>query len=137
MRAAGEAKQPAEATQDAIEKAALAQLRAQWSRPPGLLATRMVDMGVQTSLVSDLSIQAWKPVQQVVVTKNLEEDVVRNDKPLVEVDPAVVWALRRAVKGATQGDLRGERAKGEGGVGEEVDPEGEEKRRRRSGTTSS
>ena len=124
VRAAGEAKQLAEATQDAMEKAALAQLRAQWTRPPGLLATRMVDMGVQTSLVSDLSIQAWKPVQQVVVTKNLEEDVVRNDKPLVEVDPAVVWALRRAVKGATQGDLRGERAKGEGG--EEVDPEGEE-----------
>ena len=123
MRAAGEAKQLAEATQDAMEKAALAQLRAQWSRLPGLLATRMVDMGVQTSLVSDLSIQAWKPVQQVVVTKNLEEDVVKNDKPLVEVDPAVVWALRRAVKGATQGGLRGERAKGEGGVG---DPEGEE-----------
>ena len=123
MRAAGEAKQLAEATQDAMEKAALAQLRAQWSRPPGLLATRMVDMGVQTSLVSDLSIQASKPVQQVVVTKNLEEDVVKNDKPLVEVDPAVVWALRRAVKVATQGDLRGERAKGEGGVG---DPEGEE-----------
>ena len=83
-------------------------------------------MGVQTSLVSDLSIQAWKPVQQVVVTKNLEKDVVNNDKPLVEVDPAVVWALRRAVKGASQGDLRGERAKGEGGVGEEVDPDGEE-----------
>ena len=137
VRAAGEAKQLAEAAQDAVEKAALAQLRAQWSRPPGLLATRMVDMGVQTSLVSDLSIQAWKPVQQVVVTKNLEEDVVKNDKPLVEVDPAVVWALRRAVKGAKQGDLRGERAKGEGGGGEEVDPEGEEKRRRRSGTTSS
>ena len=38
----------------------------------------------------------------------------------LEVDPAVVWALRQAVKGATQGDLYGERAKG-----------------RRSGTTSS
>ena len=97
-------------------------------------------MGVQTSLVSDLSTQASKPVQQVVVTTNLEEDVVKNDKALgrvcparceghqVEVDPAVVWALRRAVKGATQGDLRGERAKGEGGVGEEVDPEGEEEK---------
>ena len=128
VRAAGEAKQRAEATQDAMEKAALAQLRAQWSRPPGLLATRMVDMGVQTSLVSDLSILAWKPVQQVVGTTNLEKDVVKNDKPLVEVDPAVVWALRRAVKGATHGDLRGERAKGEGGVGEEVDPEGEEEK---------
>ena len=40
-------------------------------------------MGVQTSLVSDLSILAWKPVQQVVGTKNLEEEVVKNDKPLV------------------------------------------------------
>ena len=40
-------------------------------------------MGVQTSLVSDLSTQAWKPVQQVVGTKNLEEEVVKNDKPLV------------------------------------------------------
>ena len=99
----------------------MAQLRAQWSRPPGLLATRMVDMGVQTSLVSDLSILAWKLVQQVAVTKNLEEDVIKKRQALgracparceghqVEVDPAVVWALRRAVKGATQGDLRGER----------------------------
>ena len=68
MRAAGEAKQRAEATQDAIEKAALALLRAQWNRPPGLVTTKMVDTGVQTSLVSDLSIEASRPVQQVVVT---------------------------------------------------------------------
>ena len=58
VRAAGEAKQRAEATQDAMENAAFAQLRAQWNRPPGLLRTKMIDMGVQTSLVSDLSIQA-------------------------------------------------------------------------------
>ena len=57
VRAAGEAKQRAEATQDAMEKAALAQLLAQWDRPPGLLAAEMVGMGVQTSLVSDLSIE--------------------------------------------------------------------------------
>ena len=53
--AAGEAKQWAEATQDAMEKAALAQLR-----------------GVQTGLVSDLSIEASRPVQQMVVTKIVE-----------------------------------------------------------------
>ena len=64
----------------------------------------MVDMGVQTSFVSDFSIEASRPVQQVVVTKNAEEDVVLNDKACVgfpvlavkghqvEVDPAVVWA---------------------------------------------
>ena len=57
VRAAGEAKQRAEATQDAMENSALAQLRAQWNRPPGLLTTMMVDMGVQTSFVSDLSIE--------------------------------------------------------------------------------
>ena len=137
VRAAGEAKQRAEATQDAMEKAAWAQLRAQWNRPPGLLTTMMVDMGVQTSFVSDLSIEASRPVQQVVVTKNVEEDVVINDKALVgfpmpavkvEVDPAVVWTLLRAVKGASQGDFRGERAKGEGGAGEEVGPEGEDEK---------
>ena len=72
VRAAGEAKQRAEATQDAMEKAALAQLRAQWNRPPGLLTTMMVDIVVQTSFVSDLSIEASRPVQQVVVTKNAE-----------------------------------------------------------------
>ena len=72
MRAAGEAKQSAEATQDAMEKPALAQLRAQWNCPPGLLTTMMVDMGVQTSFVSDLLIEASRPVQQVVVTKNAE-----------------------------------------------------------------
>ena len=72
VRAAGEVKQRAEATQDAMEKAVLAQLRAQWNRPPGLLTTMMVDMGVQTSFVSDLSIEASMPVHQVVVTKNAE-----------------------------------------------------------------
>ena len=65
MRAAGEGKQRAAAFQDAMEKAALAQLRAQWNRPPGLLTTKMVDMGVQTGLVSDLAIEASRPVQQV------------------------------------------------------------------------
>ena len=89
----------AEATQDAMDKAALAQLRTQWSRPPGLSATRMVDMGVQTSLVSDLSTQASKPVQQVVVTKNLEEEVVRNDKPLVgHALPVVKGTRSRSIR---------------------------------------
>ena len=84
VHAAGEAGQRAEATQDAMEKAALAQLRAQWNRPPGLLTMKMVDMGVQTGLVSDLSIGAKsRLVQQVVVAKNVEKDVVKNDKALV------------------------------------------------------
>ena len=137
VRAAGEAKQRAEATQDAI-KAALAQLRTQWNRPPGLWTTMMVDM-VQTSFVSDLSIEASRLVQQVVVTKNAEEDVVkwqglgrvsnaRCQGYQVEVDPTVVWALQRVVKGASQGDLRRERAKGEGGAGEELGPEGEDEK---------
>ena len=43
----------------------------------------MVDMGVQTGLASDLSIEASRPVQQVVVTKIVEEDVVKSDKALV------------------------------------------------------
>ena len=56
-------------------------------------------MGVQTSLVGDLSIQAWKPVQQVVVTKNLEEDVVRNDKPLVgHALPVVKGTRSRSIR---------------------------------------
>ena len=72
VRAAGEAKQRAEASQDAMEKAALAQLRAKWSRPPGLLATMMIDTGVQTGPISDVSIEAVRPGQQVVVMKTLE-----------------------------------------------------------------
>ena len=56
-------------------------------------------MGVQTSLVSDLSTQASKPVQQVVVTKNLEEDVVRNDKPLVGLAlPVVKGTSSRSIR---------------------------------------
>ena len=43
----------------------------------------MVDMGVQTCLVSDLSIEASRREQQVVVTKIVEEDVVKSDKALV------------------------------------------------------
>ena len=111
LRAAGEARQRAEATQDAMEKAALAQLRAQWNRPPGLLTTKMVDMGVQTSLVSDLSIEASSKMTR-----------------LWSGFPFPLWTLRRTVKGASQGDLRGERGKGEGGAGEEVGPEGDDEK---------
>ena len=95
VRAAGEAKQRAEASQDAMEKAALAKLRAQWNRPPGLLTTKMVDSGVQTSLVSDLPIEASRPVQQVVVMKNVEEGVVKIDKVLVgslSRVPGIPWS---------------------------------------------
>ena len=99
VRAAGEAKQRAEATQDAMEKAALAQLRAQWNRPPNLLTTMMVDIGVQISFVSDLSIEASRPLQQVVVTKIAEEDVVINDKALVGFPmPAVKGTRSRSIR---------------------------------------
>ena len=75
-------------------------------------------------------------MQQVVITKIVEEDVVKNDKALVGF-PFTLSRVpgrgrsggrvgRRAVKGASQGDFRGERAKGEGGVGEEVGPEVED-----------
>ena len=65
------AEEAAEAAVRAAGEANLAQLRAQWNRPPGLLTTKMVDMGVQTSLVSFLSIEASRLVQQVVETKNV------------------------------------------------------------------
>ena len=132
MRAAGEAKQRAEATQDATEKAALAQLRAQRNRPPGLLTTKLVDMGVQTSLVSDLSIEASRPAQHVVVTKNVEEDVVKNDKTLVEFPlPAVKGTRSRSIRwscGLAGRPSWRERAKKERGAGEEVGPEGEDEK---------
>ena len=99
VRAAGEAKQRAEATQDALEKAALAQLRAQWNRPPGLLTPKMVDMGVRTSFVSDLSIEASRPVQQAVVTQNAEEVVVKNGEALVGFPlPAVKGTRSRSIR---------------------------------------
>ena len=82
LRAAGEAKRQAEVTQDAMEKATSVQLPAQWNRPPGLLATKMVDVGVQTSLDSDLSIEASRPMQQVVVAKNVEDNVDKMMRPL-------------------------------------------------------
>ena len=59
----------------------------------------MVDIGVQTSLVSDLSIEASRPVQQVVVTKNVEEDVVKNEKALIVFPmPAVKGTRSRSIR---------------------------------------
>ena len=124
MRAAGEAKQWAEATQDAMEKAALAQLRGQWNRSPGLLATKMVDMGVQISLVIDFSIEASR---------------LENGKALVGFPLPVVKGTRsRSIRrscgpyGGLSKVPRKEifvwRAKGEGGAGEEVGPEGEDEK---------
>ena len=82
-----------------MEKAALSQLRAQWNRPPGMLTTKMVDMGVQTCLVSDLSIEASRLEQQVVVTKIVEEDVVKSDKALVGFPlPAVKGTRSRSIR---------------------------------------
>ena len=48
--------------------------------------------------------------------------MTKNSKALVG------FPMPAAVKGASQGDLRGERAKGEGGAGEEVSPEGEDEK---------
>ena len=67
MRAPGEATQRVEAAQDAMEKAALAQLRAQWGR------TKPVDNENGRHGRANLSIEASRPVQQVVVTKIVEE----------------------------------------------------------------
>ena len=59
----------------------------------------MVDMGVQTSLVSDLPTEASRLAQQGVVTKNVEEDVVKNGKALVGFPlPAVKGTRSRSIR---------------------------------------
>ena len=78
-------------------------------------------------------------MQHGVVTKNVEEDVVKNDKALVGFPLPAVKGTRSRSIGRSCGPYGGlskvprretfvERAKGEGGAGEEVGPEGEDEK---------